>query len=236
MTERVADQSESVTSAGVPPGRVAVFLRPIGAPLTLGFFGLAGATFVLSGLQVGWVATSESNKVALTLIGFAAVAQSLAAIFGFLARDGVAATAMAVLALVWLVVGLNLYVSQPGATSAALGLFLLFGGAAVGLSGVTAMLSKIVPAVVLLVAATRFVVTGIYELSGRAGWGYASGVIGLVLFVLALYAAWATELEDAQGRTVLPLGRRRKGKVALQGDLAEQSRHVSSEPGVRTQL
>jgi len=60
--------------------------------------------------------------------------------------------------------------------------------------------------------------------------------LGLVLFALALYAAWAAELEDALGRTVLPFGRRGKGKVALRGSLLEQVKEVPREPGVRTKL
>lgn len=141
---------------------------------------------------------------------------------------------MAVLALAWLVTGVVLYISRPGATSDALGLFLIFGSVAVAMSGMTAALSKLVPAVVLLVAAARFLITGIHRLTGTAGWEYASGVTGLVLFVLALYVAWAAELEDAQGRTVLPLGRRRTGETAMRGDLADQTERVSVEPGVRT--
>lgn len=236
MAERTADQAEPAAPAEESRNRVMVFLRPTGAPLTLGFFGLAGATFVLSGLQLGWVAPAESQKVAVALIGFTAVAQSLAAILSFLARDGVAATAMAVLALVWLVTGLVLYISRPGVTSDALGLFLLFGSVAIAMSGITAALSKLVPALVLLVAAARFLITGVYQLSGAGGWEYAGGVTGLVLCVLALYVAWAAELEDAQGRTVLPLGRRRTGRTAMRGELADQTEHVSVEPGVRTQL
>lgn len=90
MTGPTADQAELAASAEEPRNRVMVFVRPTGAPLTLGFFGLAGATFVLSGLQLGWLGPAEGQKVAVALVGFAAVAQSLAAVLSFLARDGVA--------------------------------------------------------------------------------------------------------------------------------------------------
>ena len=52
-------------------------------------------------------------------------------------------------------------------------------------------------------------------------WKATAGVIGLVLCALALYAALAMALEDALGRTVLPLGRRAP---------------IDGEPGVREQL
>lgn len=216
--------------------RVTISLRPIGAPTPIGLFGLAAATFVLSGLQLGWVDQAEGKNVALVLMGFAFVAQIVAAIFSFLGRDGTVATAMSVLALTWLVVGLVLFRSPPGSTSDALGLFLIFSGTAMTMTGLTASTTKLVPAAVFLLAALRFLTTAGYELSGGSGWKTTAGVLGLALFVLALYAAWAAELEDALGRTVLPFGRRGQGKVAIHGSLLEQVKEVPTEPGVRTKL
>src|SRR5256714_4531103 len=180
--------------------RVVISLRPIGAPTSIGFLGLAAASLTLTGLQLGWVPEAEGKHLALVLIGFVFLAQLLAAIFSFLARDGTAATAMATLALTWLVVGLVLYTSAPGATSPALGLFLLFAGTAMALSGLTAALSKLVPAVVFLLASIRFFLTGGYHLTGGTGWKVAGGYVGVLLVVVAVYAAGAAGLEDATGR------------------------------------
>src|SRR5947209_834109 len=174
--------------------RVTISMRPIGAPLPLGFYGLAAASLVVSGLQLGWIDVTEGRAVAFVLIGFTFVAQLTAAIFAFLARDGTAATAMGVLASTWLVVGLVDLTSAPGATSGGLGLFLLFSGTAMALSGLTTALGKVVPAGVFLVAAVRFVVTGVYELSATSGWKHAAGLVGVVLFALAMYAGWAAAL------------------------------------------
>src|SRR5438067_2223627 len=157
---------------------------------------------------------TEGKKVALVLVGFAFVAQLIAGIFSFLGRDGVAATAMLTLALNWLVVGAVLWTSKPGSTSDVLGLFLLFAGTAMMLLAATAGLSKLVPALVFAAASIRFLLTGIYEISSHHGWEEAAGIVGLVLFVLAMYAAWASALEDATGQTILPFGRRGKGKIA----------------------
>lgn len=216
--------------------RLVISLRPVGAPTSIGFFGLAAASLPFSGLQLGWVRPDEGRQVALVMIGFAFLAQALAAVVGLLARDGTAATAMATLALTWLVVGWVTNTSPPGTTSRALGLFLIFSGSAMALNAATAALSKLVPATVFAVAALRFFSTAGYHLSGAAGWQRAAGVIGLILFVLAMYAAWAAGLEDALGRTVLPLGRRGKGRVAVTGSLLEQTGEVVTEPGVRQQL
>jgi succinate-acetate transporter protein len=216
--------------------RLVISLRPVGAPTSIGFFGLAAASLPFSGLQLGWVRPDQGHQVALIMIGFAFLAQALAAVVGLLARDGTAATAMATLALTWLVVGWVMNTSPPGTTSRALGLLLIFSGSAMTLIGLTAALSKLVPAAVFLVAALRFFSTAGYHLTGAAGWQRTAGVIGLILFGLAMYAAWAANLEDALGRTVLPLGRRGKGRLAVTGSLLEQTRDVVTEPGVREQL
>jgi succinate-acetate transporter protein len=216
--------------------RVSITFRPIASPVSLGLFGLAAATLTLSGLQLGWVEPAEGKDVALALIGFAFLAQVTAGLFAMVARDGTVATAMAVLGLTWLVVGLTLYSSPPGSTSDALGLLLIFSAVAMTLNALTSSLTKIVPAVVFGTASLRFLVTAIYEMSGSEAWKKTSGVVGLVLFALAIYAAWASQLEDATGTTVLPIGRRNKARIAVDGSLFEQVRDVPNKPGVRTML
>src|SRR3954453_14693274 len=105
--------------------QVRINVRPIASPSTIGLFGLAAGTFVLSGLQLGWVANEDGQQVAVALVGFAFVAQLIASMVATLARDGVVASAMTVLSLTWLVLGLELWIGQPGATSDTLGLLLV---------------------------------------------------------------------------------------------------------------
>jgi uncharacterized protein len=216
--------------------RISIQLRPIGTPIALGFFGLAAATFVLSSLQLEWVSATEGRDVAFVLVGFAFLAQGAAAVFSFLARDGTTATAMALLGLSWLVIGLVMLTSPPGSTSQALGMFLLFTATAIALTGLTTSISKVVPGLVFLIAAVRFALVAIYQLDGSDGWQHAAGIAGLVLFAFAMYAAWAAELEDAMGKPILPLGRRRRAKTAMYGGLLEQVKEVPHQPGVRAQL
>jgi len=215
---------------------VRINVRPVASPSTIGLFGLAVATFTLSGLQLGWIPTEQSDQVALALIGFAFVAQLIASIVATMARDGVVATAMGVLSLTWLVVGLTLWFGQPGATSDALGLVLIVSCVAMALIGLTAALSKVVPALVFLTASLRFGLTAVYQLSSDSPWKTAAGVVGLVLTVLAIYTGWAFLLESATKRTVLPLGRRGPGSLAVHGSLLDQIQSTPNEPGVRTQL
>jgi succinate-acetate transporter protein len=228
-----AAQGEAWPSLG---SHVNVVLRPVASPTSLGLFGLAAATFTLSGLQLGWAPASEGHHVALVLIGFAAVAQLVASLTAFVARDGTVATVMGVLSLTWLSVGLVMLTSPAGSRSPALGLLLLFSAVAVGLSAMTAALSKVSAALVFLTASVRLLLTGAFHLTGSPWVKEAAGLVGLLLFVIAVYVAWASELEDATGRTVLPLGRRGKGLTALHGSLLEQVRDLPNQPGIRTRL
>ncbi len=213
-----------------------ITLRPMASPLAIGFGGLVAATFVVAGLNLGWVPVTEGTKVALVLIAFVFPLQLLASILGFLERDGVAGTGMAVLAGTWLTVGLVLFTSKPGSTSDALGLFLLVSGALMLIPAIAALATKLVPALVLIGASTRFFVTGVYQLTGSSRWETVAGVVGLVLAAVALYAAYASGLEDTMKRTVLPMGRRGRGEKAVEGSLFEQLETIRKEPGVRQQL
>ena len=216
--------------------RTVIALRPIAGPLALGFFGLAAATFVTSGLQLGWVQPTEAKQVALCILAFTVPLQFTASLLGFLARDGVAATGMGLLSGIWAVVGLVTFTGRPGETSDALGLFLLLAGIAMWAPASSAAASKLVPALVLSTAGLRFLVTGLYQLTSNEIWEDTAGVIGLVLAGFAVYAAYAVELEDVLQRSVLPLGRRGEGEMAMKGTYAHQIANVAHEPGVRQQL
>jgi succinate-acetate transporter protein len=213
-----------------------VVLRPVGSPVPLGLFGLTAATWVLSAYQLGWIDVAEGKKVALVAIGFASVAQLVASIFAFLARDGVVATALGELALIWLVTGLVMWTLPPGAKSDALGFFLLFAGVTMVLTATSAAQAKLVPALVFATAGVRFFLGGIEQVTADEIWQDLAGIVGLALTGLAIYGAWAAELEDAQGKTVLPLGRRGRGKEASELPLLEQVRELDSEGGVKKQL
>jgi uncharacterized protein len=201
-----------------------VFLRPLANPLPLGFLALAAATLLVSGLQVEWLQPLDGRDVGLILIAFVFPLQLVSSVFGFLARDVVAATGMGILAGTWLSVGLIRLTGEPGSTSDALGLFLLIAAVAMLIPAGAAATGKVAPLVVLGTTALRFAVTGLYELTAGDGWKMLAGIVGLVLGALAVYTALAMALEDVLHRTVLPVGRR------------GSARGVGEEAGVREQL
>jgi succinate-acetate transporter protein len=213
-----------------------VTLRPIASPLGLGFGALAVATFVVAGLQLGWIPVSETTSVGLILVAAVVPAQLLTSILGYLARDGVAGAGMGTLAGTWGAMGLILLTSKPGTTGHAPGLLLLAASVLMLIPAAGAAMGKLVPAAVLTTTAVRFALTGVWELTGSDAWKEASAITGLVLAALAVYAAAAVGLEDVAKRTVLPIGRHGKGAKAADGDIRDQIAGIAHEPGVRQQL
>ena len=199
-----------------------VVLRPVAPSLPLGFLGLALATVSFTAVQLGWVAPTEARVAAIGTLAATVPLQALASVFGFLARDVGAATGMGVQAGAWGTVGLTTVTSPPGSVSPGLGVFLVTAGVCLMVAAASAG-AKLVPAAVMTLAAVHFVVTGVYQLSGSPGWQGAAGWVGLLLGVVAVYAALALTLESSHDRTVLPLGRR--SPAVPQG-----------EPGVRRRL
>jgi len=214
----------------LPPARV--FLRPIGSPLTIGMAGLAIASLVQSGYDLGWIAKSQAVQVGLVMIAVPFILQLVASILSYLARDGAAGACTGVLSTTWLAIGL-LHVSDPGRTSGALGLLLLAVGGVLALSAYAVMGSKLLPGLAFLLAAVRFALAGIFELSNVESWQNAGGVVGLVVCGMAAYAVLAFELEGQRRETVLPTFRRARGELSMDGDWGDQLDGVIHEPGVR---
>ncbi len=219
-----------------PPHAARIVLRPIANPLPVGFLALAGGTLLLSGLQLGWLAANEGRDVALILAAFVFPLQLVASVFGYLARDVVAATGMGLLSGTWLSIALVMLTSPAGATSGALGLFLLLAAVAMLVPAAAAATGKLVPAAVLATTALRFLTTGLFQVTASTTWMHLAGVVGVLLCALAVYTALAMALEDARQTTILPLGRRADGQVALRGTLHEQLGRIEHVAGVREQL
>ncbi|WOI60965.1 GPR1/FUN34/YaaH family transporter [Streptomyces fradiae] len=215
---------------------VVVRLRPLASPLPMGFLGLAGGTFVVAASQLQWLPPTQGKAVAIVLLAFVFPLQSGASVLGFLCRDDVAATGMAVLSGTWLSLGLIMLTHPPGSTSKTAGLLLLLAALALWVPIAAGGTAKLVASLVLAVASLRFAATGVYELSAAESWKHVAGVAGLALAAVAVYAALALALEDQRRRTVLPTWRHGEGAQALTGDWPSQAGHVAGEAGVRSQL
>jgi succinate-acetate transporter protein len=210
-----------------------IVLRPIGSPLPLGFFTVAIDNVLVSALQWGLLPAPDRRAVALIVLP-AFVVQAIVGIFALGARDSIAGTLMLGFATTWLVDALVLYLDPPGA-AAALGIFYVVFSVFVSFMLASALLKRALAAV-LVVAAPRFLIAGIAELTGNQALSDAGAVLGFLLAAVALYTAFALLLEDSRGREVLPIGRQGAARAATHGTLAGQLRDIERQAGVRRTL
>ncbi len=228
--------ARNVAAQTSAPEMTRIVLRPIATPFPLGFLALATASLLVAGMELGWFTSTDRPMIAIVLIAFSFPLQLIASVFGFLGRDTVAATGFGVQGATWLIVGIDLLLTPPHHTSRPLGVFLLAAAAWVLICALGSAMGKLAPAAVLMLTSLRFLLTGLHELTASTALGHAAAIVGLALVAAAAYVAAALEVENLQRRTVLPVLRRGRGIEAMQGDLAQQTRHISNEAGVREQL
>jgi succinate-acetate transporter protein len=216
--------------------QVRVVVRPYGSAVPLGFFAFGIGMFLYAAIDAPWVKQTDAHSIGLLLAGFVAPLEVIATIFAFLARDTVAAATLGLFAGSWFVGGLTTMQAKPGVLDAGVGYFLIAFTIVVLLLGGAAILGKPFISVLLFISAARGLLSAIYQLGGGARWNHIGGWLALVIFVVAMYGGIAFLLEDALGKTVLPLGRRGGSREAIEGSLGDQLRGLEDEAGVRHTL
>src|SRR5437868_3772238 len=106
------DERREIAAAGVEHDGVAfaprVFLQPIAPPSILGLFGFAAATFIVAANLAGWY--GDHTTTPLVLAPFAAVfggiAQFLAGMWAYRARDGLATAMHGMWGSFWIAYGI----------------------------------------------------------------------------------------------------------------------------------
>jgi succinate-acetate transporter protein len=215
-----------------PPG-LRITLRPMASPLPLGFYTIAIATIMVSSLQLGVIDPAERRNVALIILP-AFVLQLIVGIACIAARDTIATTLMTSVAGSWLADALTYLFGTSGKSVAAAVFFF-------ALAGFVAMMAsaarpKAALFAVLVVAAPRFLFSGLAVATGNEALTRTAGVFGYVLAAVAIYTAWALLLEDVRGHTVLPVGRTGPARAAIEGSLAAQVAGYEHLAGIRRTL
>ena len=153
---------------------------------------------------MGVLPVADGRAVALIVFP-AFIVQAIAGVFALGARDSIAGTLMLSFATTWLIDALIFYVHPPGA-AAALGVFYVVFAVFISFMLASALAKRAIVAV-LAVAAPRFLIAGLADLTGNQVLAQAGAVLGFLLAAVALYTAFALLLEDSRGREVLPIGR-----------------------------
>ena len=219
-----------------------IFLQPIAAPSVLGLFGFAGATFIVASNMAGWWGTPESG---LALAPFAAMfgglAQFLAGMWAYRARDAIATAMHGMWGAFWLAYGiLNILIAAGALTAPTpwyhnpeLG-FWFFALAAITASGFLASLAESLSLASVLgtLAAGSGIAAGAF-IYGSHGWVQAAGWVFVFSAGFAWYTATAMMLEAAGGMVVLPLGKYGRAANVPGSKLTRPIELEWAEPGIK---
>lgn len=217
--------------------RTRIVLRPLASPLPLGLFAFALGSLVVGVSQLGAFGVGGGDPtVTAMLAAYVALPQLLAAVIAFLTREATVATLLALVGMSWPANLVVITLNPDAMTNAPRGVLYLGVGVVLALLGISVLSAKPLVGALVLAAATRFLVNGVYDVTA-VGWvERAGGSVALCTSVLAGYLALAFALEDSRHRTVLPTGRRGPAARAFDADLDTQLASLPHEAGIRNQL
>ncbi|MGE3268589.1 MAG: acetate uptake transporter [Chloroflexota bacterium] len=218
-------------TAVAPPARV--FLQPIAAPSILGLYGFAGATLIVAANMAGWYGSPSS---ALLLFPFAAffggLAQFMAGMWAFRARDGLATAMHGMWGAFWMGYGLLQLLFATGTLTEPAGAFPELGWWFVALAAITwvgtiaALAENWVLTGVLGFLAAGATVAAVAFISNSAGLETIAGWLFVVAAVIAWYLASAMMLAGSYKRVIIPLGK-------YQSVETHPVQYLHGEPGVK---
>jgi uncharacterized protein len=243
------DERRQNAFAGVEEGawedgfaRPRVMLQPIAAPSILGLAGFAGATFIVASNLAGWWGTSHSP---LALAPFAAMfgglAQFMAGMWAYRARDAVATLAHGTWGSFWLAyLVLNILVGThviaeptPWYHNPEVGFWFFALAITTGIAMLGALVeSLLVTAVLGTLAAGSGITAGAF-VYGSLGWAHVGGWVFVISAGLAWYAVLAMLLASVTGRAALPLFKYEREANRPGGRLTRPIQLDWAEPGVK---
>jgi uncharacterized protein len=196
--------------------RAQISLQPIAAPSILGLYGFAGATFMVAANMAHWYGSEAS---VLYLFPFAAVfgglAQFLAGMWAFRARDGVATAMHGMWGSFWMSYGI-LYllvaagkIAIPNGAWPELGYWFIVLAAITWVGAVAAGAESRSLATVLTFLAAGSTTAAVGQISGQAWLMTLSGYLFIIAAVAAWYTASALMLSEAFGHEVWGIGKTR---------------------------
>jgi uncharacterized protein len=221
-------------------GATRIFLQPIAAPSILGLFGFAGATFIVAAHAAGWYGNDASPQY---LFPFAAVfgglAQFLAGMWAYKARDAVATAMHGTWGSFWIGYGILYLLVATGDLVIPKGSFPELGFWFVALAGITvfgavaALAENLALTTVLASLATGAAFLAVHFLTGIGWWETAGGWVLVGSAIAATYTAGAMMLEAAFGYVLLPLGKKEREANVPGSGITNPIEYERGEPGIR---
>ena len=194
-----------------------IYLQPVAAPSILGLFGFAGATFMVAAHMAGWYGGADTMLYLIPFVVlFGGLAQFLAGMWAFRARDGLATAMHGMWGAFWIAFGALglMFRGTPGGFPA--GLFPALGFWFIVLAAITWMcawgalaenVSLFLMAAFLALGST---LEAIYRLAGGGGIHIVAGYCLIISALVAFYTASGLMLAECYGHSVLGLGKVRR--------------------------
>ncbi len=221
--------------------QVRITLTPYASALPLASFAFGTGNLLYAAFLFGWIPASESLLLSLMLLAFVAPLELIPSVMAFLSRDAGGATAFAIFGASWVVEGLQLLLfGAPTHASPATGFFLACLALVLAILAAITFPGKPLLGALLVVAVLRTISAAVTDFKPSLGVSAhlnpITGSLGLLLAVLAFYAAVAFLEEDVTGRLSPLTFRTGAAKAAMQGKLEDQLSELTREAGVRKQL
>ncbi|HTW65426.1 MAG TPA: acetate uptake transporter [Bryobacteraceae bacterium] len=193
-----------------------IYLQPIAAPSILGLYAFAGATFMVAAHFAGWYGGPDTAMYLLPFVAlFGGVAQFLAGMWAFKARDGLATAVHGTWGSFWMAFGL-LYllildgkIGAPGILAPALGYWFIVLAAITCMCSVAAFGENVGFASVLVMLSVGSTLEAIARLIGNDGVHVAAGYAFVISAIIAWWVASAMMFEEAYGHPVIGAGKKK---------------------------
>jgi len=205
------------TVGGQPQAQI--WLQPVAAPSILGLYGFAGATFMVAAHMAHWFGGTQTDMVLWPFAAFfGGLAQFLAGMWAYKARDGVATAMHGMWGSFWMAFGIlwvlvaagKVTIPANGAAFPALGFWFIVLAAITWAGTAAASAESSVVTAVLGFLAAGSTVAAIGELAGVQGLRILAGWLFIISAIIAWYAATALMVNASFGRTVMGLGAKPK--------------------------
>lgn len=222
-----------------------ITLSPVAAPSILGLYGFAASTFMVAGNIAGWWGNATTSQLILMpfIFFFGGVAQFLAGMWSYRARDAMATAVHGMWGSFWMGYGLYLLLVAVGVlpsfavspvAAAGIGMWFVVLAALTWTATLAAAAQNIAIMSVLLTLAAGSTLLAIGLLAGGLpGVLIAGGWVLIASAVIAWYAGTAMMLEATYKRVVLPVGKIGREPNVPGRQPKETIQYQVGEPGVK---
>lgn len=246
--ERPMDPTVDAAGNGARPdlsfwrSHTQISLQPVAAPSVLGLFGFAAATFMVAANLAGWYGDNNSPLVLAPFVAvFGGIAQFLAGMWAYRARDALATAMHGMWGSFWIAYGLyfllvagHLLPAPTASHTAQVGFgywFIVLAAITwLGTVAATAVNAGLTAVLATLAAGSTLLAIGwVASLTVLVPIG---GIVLVASAVIAFYTAGAMLLQGMFGRVLLPVGNahepNRPGAIPVQ-----PIQYEYGEPGVK---